>query len=613
MIGASPGEETIEHQKKMNGSGSTAATVTDANVRTETIEQPSANQQQSESNTESTETKGGVPGDCPASPQVQAQPYQQVYLPHLTPQAGGGYYLYGNHQVTPEPPSPATPGYDVASFLQQQAALGVHPGNPFGTGGQYGAMPQAPLSPSRSGMSGGLIPPASPLFPRVATNSAGGISGSFEQHNQLDSAVLQRIQGQTPASPSVPYVSASLISANGSGFGAMYPGYSPTGTYANVLSGAANQTTESSPPTGENGGWGDRKNPQQLPYAQASPQAQGLPSPYGGGMSRSGSNNRSYSFEEMLPPSILDPQDQASAPYSPYSNNQGASANTLMTHQQPWAYGAPGDMYNPPQSPLQPRNTPGQFSLPGMGASGMHPMSYASQPHIAPFYPATSPGPPIQTTASNKGPDGANLFIFHIPNHFTNLDMYRLFCQYGNLLSVRIMVEKDTGRSRGFGFVSYDSPESAALAIKELNGFAIGNKRLKVQHKQIRGDQQRSNFNGSTHSGDPSFMPRPELVVTGGPPTNAGISSSPWYDASSKQSTSVGPPGNSGQDGNSEGDGHLDENTSGGATAATPGLLPIAGGSEQPNAPVALSSPLNNLDPLRNALPDVTGHVGTVE
>jgi CUG-BP- and ETR3-like factor len=89
------------------------------------------------------------------------------------------------------------------------------------------------------------------------------------------------------------------------------------------------------------------------------------------------------------------------------------------------------------------------------------------------YFPASSPGPPIQTTASNKGPDGANLFIFHIPNHFTNIDMYQLFCVYGNLLSVRIMVERDTGRSRGFGFVSYDAPESAALAIKELNGFSV--------------------------------------------------------------------------------------------------------------------------------------------
>lgn len=100
-------------------------------------------------------------------------------------------------------------------------------------------------------------------------------------------------------------------------------------------------------------------------------------------------------------------------------------------------------------------------------------MVAAGHMNYGPYYPASSPGPPIQTTTSNKGPDGANLFIFHIPNHFTNLDMYQLFCPYGTLLSVRIMVEKDTGRSRGFGFVSYDNPESAAMAIKELNGFAV--------------------------------------------------------------------------------------------------------------------------------------------
>ena len=98
---------------------------------------------------------------------------------------------------------------------------------------------------------------------------------------------------------------------------------------------------------------------------------------------------------------------------------------------------------------------------------------YGGYPGGATYYAATTPGPPIQTTPSNKGPDGANLFIFHIPNHFTNLDMYNLFCTHGTLLSVRIMVEKDTGRSRGFGFVSYDSPESAAMAIKELNGFVV--------------------------------------------------------------------------------------------------------------------------------------------
>jgi len=606
-----------------NSSGSTQLpvdgvkpAVPDRNGRTETIEKSDAKQKQTNSMKEPSNAKesSGGPDDCPASPQVQAQPYHQTYLPHLTPQAGGAYYLYGNHQVTPEPPSPATPGYDVTSFLQQQAALAVHPGNPFGTAGQYGAIPQAPLSPSRSGISGGLIPPASPLFPRAATHNPVGMPGSFEQHNQLDSSVIQRIQGQTSASPSVPYMSASLANANGTGFGTVYPGYSPTGTYTSVLGVAAAQGTESSSSAGENGAWGDRKNSQQL-YAQASPQAQGLPGTYPGGMLRSASN-RSYSFDEMLPPSVFDHQDQASAPYSPYSNNQGGSTNTLIAHQQPWGYGS-GDIYNSPHSPIQPRTIPhaaGHFQAahPGMGPPPMHHMAYGGQQHMPPFYPATSPGPPIQTTSSNKGPDGANLFIFHIPNHFTNLDMYRLFCQYGNLLSVRIMVEKDTGRSRGFGFVSYDSPESAALAIKELNGFAIGNKRLKVQHKQIRGDQQRSSFNGSTHAGDPSFMPRPELT-SGGTSPGVGISSSPWYNSSSKPSTAVGvAAADAAQDDTTDGEGNPDEITNTVVAAKSVGLPPIRSVTEQSKTPVDLS-PLSSLDPLRTALPDVTGHAGTAE
>lgn len=48
------------------------------------------------------------------------------------------------------------------------------------------------------------------------------------------------------------------------------------------------------------------------------------------------------------------------------------------------------------------------------------------------------------------------------------------------------MVEKETGRSRGFGFVSYDNTTSAEQAIKAMNGFQVGRKRLKVQHKKER-------------------------------------------------------------------------------------------------------------------------------
>ena len=196
---------------------------------------------------------------------------------------------------------------------------------------------------------------------------------------------------------------------------------------------------------------------------------------------RAAMGGRAYSFEEaMLPPSALDQLDAAvnNPAYSPYGGSQASpvpTGATLFAQQQSWYGGAaagagpPPDMYSSPGSPLQPRPSAAHPSL-GVygGGPALRPMAPYGQ-----YYPASSPGPPIQTTASNKGPDGANLFIFHIPNHFTNLDMYQLFCPYGNLLSVRIMVEKDTGRSRGFGFVSYDNPESAALAIKELNGFAV--------------------------------------------------------------------------------------------------------------------------------------------
>jgi len=143
----------------------------------------------------------------------------------------------------------------------------------------------------------------------------------------------------------------------------------------------------------------------------------------------------------------------------------------------------------------------------GHSAYGGPPMdfSYGPGPSGARF---PDPGPPIQTTPHKHGPDGSNLFIFHIPNEMTNQSMYELFAPLGKLLSVRIMVEKDTGRSKGYGFVSYDNPESAAAAIKALNGFAVHGKRLKVQHKQTTDQKhpQRSAGRFRPRSDDTSIL-----------------------------------------------------------------------------------------------------------
>ena len=88
----------------------------------------------------------------------------------------------------------------------------------------------------------------------------------------------------------------------------------------------------------------------------------------------------------------------------------------------------------------------------------------------------------------NTGPEGANLFCFHLPNDLTNWDLYLLFRKYGNILSVHIMVNKETGLSRGFGFVSFENRADAEEACTAMNGFRLGSKRLKVQQKRAIND-----------------------------------------------------------------------------------------------------------------------------
>ncbi|KAJ4461985.1 putative RNA-binding protein BRN1 [Paratrimastix pyriformis] len=109
---------------------------------------------------------------------------------------------------------------------------------------------------------------------------------------------------------------------------------------------------------------------------------------------------------------------------------------------------------SPPQAPVQ----PGAFS--------------------APLQPIRGAG------ATQEGPAGANCFIYHIPPEFTDNDLAAIFVPFGPLISAKIYTDKMTGLSRGFGFVSYELPESAQAAIANMNGFQIGNKRLKVQLKR---------------------------------------------------------------------------------------------------------------------------------
>jgi RNA recognition motif-containing protein len=78
------------------------------------------------------------------------------------------------------------------------------------------------------------------------------------------------------------------------------------------------------------------------------------------------------------------------------------------------------------------------------------------------------------------------LFVFHLPNEWSDFDLFYFFEQFklGTIVSVRIMTDKNSGRSKGYGFVSYDNAPSAEKAIIKINGKQALGKRLKVELKK---------------------------------------------------------------------------------------------------------------------------------
>ena len=79
-----------------------------------------------------------------------------------------------------------------------------------------------------------------------------------------------------------------------------------------------------------------------------------------------------------------------------------------------------------------------------------------------------------------------NIYVGNLSWSMTDDDLSNLFSQYGSVTSAKILKEKNTGRSKGFGFVEMEDDEAAKTAIATLNESEVQGRKLIVNESQPR-------------------------------------------------------------------------------------------------------------------------------
>ena len=82
-----------------------------------------------------------------------------------------------------------------------------------------------------------------------------------------------------------------------------------------------------------------------------------------------------------------------------------------------------------------------------------------------------------------------NLYISNLSYNVTDADLNELFADYGEILSARVITDRETGRSRGFGFVELKDDDLAKKAIEELNQATNDEKVINVTEARPREDR----------------------------------------------------------------------------------------------------------------------------
>jgi RNA recognition motif-containing protein len=86
-----------------------------------------------------------------------------------------------------------------------------------------------------------------------------------------------------------------------------------------------------------------------------------------------------------------------------------------------------------------------------------------------------------------------NIYVGNLPYSIGEDDLQGIFGEYGEIESVKIITDKYSGRSKGFGFVVMDNDEEAKAAIENLNGKTVDSREITVNEARPRKDNFSNN------------------------------------------------------------------------------------------------------------------------
>ncbi|MBI3291817.1 MAG: RNA-binding protein [Elusimicrobia bacterium] len=103
---------------------------------------------------------------------------------------------------------------------------------------------------------------------------------------------------------------------------------------------------------------------------------------------------------------------------------------------------------------------------------------------------------------------GKNIYVGSLPFDYTEDQLHELFAKEGAVQKTQLIRDRDTGMSRGFGFVEMASDDEAKAAIAKLNGLRIGDRQITVNEARPRADRNeagagrgRGSFSGARRGG----------------------------------------------------------------------------------------------------------------